>query len=476
MIPNNSPWLHQLERTRPLAEIDNDHHTEIAIIGGGIAGVATAYYALKNTNFKITLIEADKIAHGATGHNGGFLATYFERSFSSIVDEFGMQMAAEGQKAVDSAWDLLEDMRKDANMQTPMWQFIGYAACATFDELIIHLHNNLLREEAGLAPLDIFVAENYAKLNEIPEKYQKYYKLKSHEEIIDLTQTTDKEYFAVLCERKGCMNSAAFCEELITHLLKTYEDRFTLAENTKVRRLVLKEDHAILDISKTKKITSNKVILCTNGFENINIVNPLGKGINSKFHHMIKGIVGYMAGYTEDPGKPPTEIGYLAKDVVHTSDIYSEAPYFYLTRRPFESKSNSHKSLISIGGPETLMDNTNNYKLDHSYPKEALKEIDDFLQNTYAHEMDTKIQYQFLWHGLMGFTPNGIRLIGPEPRNPILYYNLGCNGVGLMPSIYGGMKISKFLLGEKMKSSIFDPKDSVYKRRGYKPMIRKTSE
>jgi glycine/D-amino acid oxidase-like deaminating enzyme len=58
----------------------------------------------------------------------------------------------------------------------------------------------------------------------------------------------------------------------------------------------------------------------------------------------------------------------------------------------------------------------------------------------------------------MGFTPNGVRLIGPEPYNPILYYNLGCNGVGLLPSIYGARKIARFIVGEKLKPSIFDPK------------------
>lgn len=474
MTANNSPWLHQLARTRPVSELTNDHHTDVTIVGGGIAGVATAYYALKNTNQNITLIEADKIAHGATGHNGGFLATYFERSFASIVEEFGMRAASEGQKAVDSAWDLLADMRTQANIQTPMWEFTGYAACATLEELLVHLHNNSLRKKAGLPILDILISETATQIKEIPEKYTPFYTIVPHEEIIAKSETIDTQYFALLCERKGAMNSAAFCEELVTYLLKTYPTRFILAEHTKIRRLVLKESHAVLDISKTQKITAKKVVLCTNGFENINIVNNVGRAINAKFHHMIKGIVGYMAAYTEDPTKSPTEIGYLAKNVTHSSDIYSEAPYFYLTRRPFEGSKGEARSLISIGGPELLMDNTNEYTIDHQYSEAALQEIDSFLQNTYKHGINGKITYQFLWHGLMGFTPNGIRLIGPEPSNPILYYNLGCNGVGLMPSIYGGFKISQFLSGKKIKSSIFDPKDSQYsKKRNYVPLKRK---
>ena len=90
---------------------------------------------------------------------------------------------------------------------------------------------------------------------------------------------------------------------------------------------------------------------------------------------------------------------------------------------------------------------------------EAQEQIDNFLKRTYKYAPEGKIDYKFKWHGLMGYTPSGIRVIGPEPRNPILYYNLGCNGVGLLHSIYGGMKISQYLQGKKFKPSIFDPKN-----------------
>jgi glycine/D-amino acid oxidase-like deaminating enzyme len=56
----------------------------------------------------------------------------------------------------------------------------------------------------------------------------------------------------------------------------------------------------------------------------------------------------------------------------------------------------------------------------------------------------------------MGYTKNGVRLIGPEPKNAALMYNLGCNGVGILPSIYGGEKISRLIGGETMPPSIFD--------------------
>jgi glycine/D-amino acid oxidase-like deaminating enzyme len=460
MFINHSPWIAELNRQRPIANLDSDHQTDVAIIGGGIAGVATAYYTLKNTNKMVTLAEADKIAHGATGHNGGFLASYFERTFSSLVQEFGLAMAAKAQQALESSWTLLDEIKQEANLQTPIWQFTGYAACVTLEELLVHLRNNALMLKAGLSPSPIMVSEEAECLPEIPDMFKELYTVLPKKDILSLLETNDESYIAVLPARKGCMNSALFCEELVGYLLATYPDRFTLAEHTPVRRLILKANHAILDISRRRKIVAKEVVLCTNGFEKITIINTAGPAINKKFHHLVRGIVGYMAGYTEEMTKPPTEISYLPKEPKHSRDIFEEEPYFYLTRRPYETEQKQTHNLICVGGPEALMDDTNNYVKEHPFPQEAKAQIDNFLRYTYKHGPKDRIGYKFLWHGLMGFTPNGVRLIGPEPCNPILYYNLGCNGVGLLPSIYGGMKTSRHLAGLIVEPSIFDPKDA----------------
>ena len=66
-------------------------------------------------------------------------------------------------------------------------------------------------------------------------------------------------------------------------------------------------------------------------------------------------------------------------------------------------------------------------------------------------------QRAFAWHGLMGYTRTGVRCIGTEPRNPALLYNLGCNGVGILPSIHGAKRIAQILAGKKLPASIFDP-------------------
>ena len=173
---------------------------------------------------------------------------------------------------------------------------------------------------------------------------------------------------------------------------------------------------------------------------------------------MVRGSVGYMAAYLAEHNLSPIAISYLPDKKSLPSDALQSDPYFYMTRRPYENEKKEKHNLISVGGPEAIMDDTNNYTKEHLYPEDAQEQIDHFLHRTYKHAPKEKIDYKFRWHGLMGYTPNGVRLIGPEPINPILLYNLGCNGVGILPSIYGGQKISWFLEGKQLPPSIFDPR------------------
>jgi len=49
----------------------------IVVIGGGIAGTTTAYFLAQSAaraGAKITLVEGTKVAAGASGYSGGFLA------------------------------------------------------------------------------------------------------------------------------------------------------------------------------------------------------------------------------------------------------------------------------------------------------------------------------------------------------------------------------------------------------------------
>ena len=72
-----------------------DARADIAIVGGGIIGAATAFWLgrLAPTR-RVTLLEAQHVAYGASGRNAGFLLLGTHSDYASAVDTYGRDRAA----------------------------------------------------------------------------------------------------------------------------------------------------------------------------------------------------------------------------------------------------------------------------------------------------------------------------------------------------------------------------------------------
>jgi glycine/D-amino acid oxidase-like deaminating enzyme len=456
MIPNYSPWIKQLNRTRPVVPLASDIDTDIVVVGGGISGIVTAYFLLKNTDKRVVLLEADKVAHGATGHNAGQLTSYFERPLFELVEEYGLEMAASGQRAIESGWGLFEEIVNEVGIQTAFYTFMGHAGISDKEELFMHLNNNYFRKKGGLPVESILVAEDVDFLKDIPAEYLDIFHTASHSEILSLLETDNKDYIASLSYKKGCMNSALFTEELVGYLISTYKDRFYFYEGSPVNKINLFQNSTSLSVLGCS-VSASKVILCTNGFENFSIINESGPEIDTKFHHIVAGRIGYMSGYVESRNNPPVAISYFPKKDYYSNDPTGDS-YFYLTRRPHEHQGDNSYNLICTGGPEKVLPNGALYEKTGFCDEEIRDSVDVFLRNNYNKHPKSDTEYSFCWHGLMGYTPNGIRRIGFEPLNKNLLYNLGCNGVGILPAIFGSHHISRLINGEVLEKTIFDPR------------------
>jgi glycine/D-amino acid oxidase-like deaminating enzyme len=398
----------------------------------------------------VAVFERFKMAHGATGHNAGQVTSYFERGFAGLVREFGLAMAAAGQKATEDAWTLLDEMYTQAGLTIPLNRFEGHAGLSGENRVLAHLENNRLRREAGLALERLRVADTAPFLPGMPEEYAGLYEVVPREEVLAALETVSGDYVAVVSSQKGCVNSALLCQEVLAYLNRAYPERFALYEHAPVGKIILRGGDALLDAHK-HAIAAKRVVLCTNGFEDFTIINENGLELDGRFHANVRGNVGYMSGYIEKLNKPPMAMSYYSTDSAASLD-----PYFYLTRRPYEYEKGARHNLVSVGGPEVRLGEDVPYARESDLPDERLVEIDEFLRKTYDLDPNRTIEYAFTWHGLMGYTKNGVRMVGPEPQNPVLLYNLGCNGVGILPSALGGRIIARHLAGESVERSIFD--------------------
>ncbi len=442
-----SPWLAQLQQERPFFRLDRDTNCDIAIVGAGIAGISTAYFLLHYTKAKIILVDAGRIAHGATGRNAGQIVSYFERSLSDIARAFGPEMAASGQQAIESAWGELEQIIEACHLRTPLYHCKGCAGFSTIQQVIVHLEEQHIRANMGLKDEPLLLKVDPTLMNQIPRHLTHHILTVPHSVILKTLETEDQSFIAAAMSPKGCMNSALFCEELAAWMINTHGDRLTIVEHLPVETISLSDTKATLKTTGPT-ITADRVVLCTNGFESFSIVNTNGEDIDTNFHATVRGYIGYMAGYLDEGGQPPVAVSY------HQNEKVDDA-YHYLTRRPYEFNK-SEQSLVCIGGPERLLPDQAIYDASGVFPANIEEELDRELRMTYL-DLPPTASRMFLWQGLMGYTPNSLRRIGYEARNPVLLYNLGCNGVGILPSIYGGKRIAQLLSGMQLPPSIFDP-------------------
>ncbi len=196
--PNRSPWIAHLAPDGPPRPLDAAATTDVAIVGAGIAGVATAFFTLRATTKRVMLIERDRVARGATGRNAGQLTTYFERPLSEIADEFGAELAIEGQRAFDGAHDLLDLMAAEAGASVRVERFTGHMGMFTLNHLQVHLRNNMLRRQGGLREEACVVSEDAEFLGWIPADFSSYYTVVPQARIRELLDTRDDRYWAVL--------------------------------------------------------------------------------------------------------------------------------------------------------------------------------------------------------------------------------------------------------------------------------------
>lgn len=458
-----SPWINELEFNRKHQQIDSDQYTDVTIVGAGIAGISTCFFTLENTNLDVILIDAFKIAHGATGHNAGQVVGYFERPFNDLAQEYGLEKAVQAQKEILKGWDLIDKIISITGIKINYEKFWGWAGCQNMSELIPLLENDYLRNISGFDLNNCYIDKDWPGLKDIPKHLENTYTTADKSFILEKLNTNNKNYIACLGSQKGVLNSAIFCEKIVNYLLNKFPKRFKIYEHSKVEEINLKENLANLkvrkyyvkkdsDLQKYYEIKTRRIVLCTNGFKDFKINLDNAKNFDSRFKRNLSGLIGFMAGYLSNEKISPTAITYFLPEL-ESPDI-EHPPYFYLTRRKY---SNKNQTLTCIGGPDFDLQQNEHYDRDKDYSNDETFKVTKFLHKYYKHAPKGDISFDFKWQGLMGYTQNRIRLIGPEKENPNLLYNLGCNGIGILPSIYGGYKISQFLQGKRLEESIFDP-------------------
>jgi len=90
----------------PRAPLPGDTEVDVAIIGGGLTGLWTAYYLLeREPGLRITILEKEIVGFGASGRNGGWCSALFPASTASLERLHGREQALAMRRAMIATVD-----------------------------------------------------------------------------------------------------------------------------------------------------------------------------------------------------------------------------------------------------------------------------------------------------------------------------------------------------------------------------------
>lgn len=101
-------WLQETSPTTKFSKLHENKTVDVAIIGGGITGVLTAY-KLSKTGKKVLLIEKDDFTKGATAYTTAFLTYEIDTDISDLQKSIGKEKA---KRVWDSHKEAINEIEK----------------------------------------------------------------------------------------------------------------------------------------------------------------------------------------------------------------------------------------------------------------------------------------------------------------------------------------------------------------------------
>lgn len=123
--PPQSYWMastHQSEH--PV--LNEDIKVDVAIIGGGIAGISTAYFLNKH-KVNAAILEADHILQGTTGHTTAKITSQHELIYNKIKSQMGEELAKQYAEANEKAIRMIEKIASENNIDCDFVSQSAYA-------------------------------------------------------------------------------------------------------------------------------------------------------------------------------------------------------------------------------------------------------------------------------------------------------------------------------------------------------------
>ncbi|MGE7545169.1 FAD-dependent oxidoreductase [Sporosarcina newyorkensis] len=114
---NESLWLATAYPNEEYPVVEDNLSCEVLIIGGGLSGIANAYF-LASQGKDVILLEKNSILHGATGNSTGKLTAQHDLVYADLIEQFDLESAKLYFNANESALQFARSIADANELQT----------------------------------------------------------------------------------------------------------------------------------------------------------------------------------------------------------------------------------------------------------------------------------------------------------------------------------------------------------------------
>ena len=364
---------------------------DIAIIGGGIMGASLLYWLSKHKDIKVILLEKSRLASAASGRNAGFLIAGLAEHYNRSREHLGKAKSKQiWQLSLDNHRLLREEIIERNKLECE------YQKCGSYLLACSEVESKEIKETVELLNQDGFEVEliDERKINQL---------LKSQ-----------RFHNACFSPKDGALNPVRLIEG-IRAIIKSDTNIF---EEHEVIDLEMVENSKVKIRTNHRTFLAQMVVLATNAYS---------RSLFGVFKDLVIPTRGQIL--ATEPVK---------EKLFDQKIVYADWGYEYF-RQLLDGT-------ILLGGFRQLYSDT-----EIGFSDETTSEIQEGLYKFLIEHFPqlNKIKITHRWAGVMGFSKDGLPLVGALPQAPFVISAVGFTGHGMGFAFGLAKGLAEYLTGGK---------------------------